>query len=977
MTKVALVLLPVLVLAAAPAATPARAQSPMVLVPATGQTVAPSQDDPGSIAQPAETKASSSATKPAKPKKAKTATAGAALELTPAAESQPVAKITEPTKNSGASKTSGVAKATGAAKSNGATKTPAAKATAPAAGSDPEVEAALAAALKKTTRPADLASQNDAALAAAARAADAAVKAGTTAEAGTTTETGTAAKSGTKAKTASETEAATASTETSASGGAGSASSSAGPQVLYAPASPPPAAEKPRIRRAVVRVPLPPVRPVVEAAAVDGAVDAPPPAGEAADPASTEAAATAPQAAKSESAGQASIDQASVSQASASQASASQASASQAPQRPASEASASRDQIAPPETAKSLANVGADTSVPPASAKSAEATAASEAGTAKEAATASATSPALEASAAQAAFPPDPSAVKALSAAAHTALAAPVPASAAQTAAAPSASASAEENVRQVADLPAPPLPPNAEHAPPRSSAASTASPSTAVATETVATTTSGGTPADAATHESTPAEGSASTSAAHADAVAAGAPSTASASAVPPPSGAARSSSDSAAPVAAPPALAAPLASPPALAAAMAPVAPVAPAAATAGAEPLDTDPFLPPKPAARKAVVPSIGEPYELMRTLQSLQDQMAAGSVAVLSAQHVLLGRMGDSFANADPLVWQDRRNAEALITYVLSGGNPEALRRQLNQRLLPAADVALMQGVLAYVEGRESVAKKLLSKYDPRTLPASMAAQVALARAALAISTDRKEAIAMLDDARLLAPGTLTEEAALRREILVVSEEGDTPKFERLSRQYLQRFRKSVYAGNFRQRFAASLSRMDFVNDPKKFSQLDGILSEVDPTARVELFLLIARASVNQGRTTAARLSAERVLEEVEPGSPFEARALVYRGAALAVTSPHTDLVLDQLQRIDPTMLDPSDRALLKAASETASLIDHASDFSEEAPPPPPKLAPGQKMPEPDKDSTTVANAKTRLAAIDSLLAGAPQ
>ena len=65
----------------------------------------------------------------------------------------------------------------------------------------------------------------------------------------------------------------------------------------------------------------------------------------------------------------------------------------------------------------------------------------------------------------------------------------------------------------------------------------------------------------------------------------------------------------------------------------------------------------------------------------------------------------------------------------------------------------------------------------------------------------------KALAYLDDARLLAPGTLIEEAAFRRQIALIASAGDGERYEMMVARYLRRFPNSVYAGNFRQQFAA--------------------------------------------------------------------------------------------------------------------------------------------------------------------------
>jgi hypothetical protein len=66
----------------------------------------------------------------------------------------------------------------------------------------------------------------------------------------------------------------------------------------------------------------------------------------------------------------------------------------------------------------------------------------------------------------------------------------------------------------------------------------------------------------------------------------------------------------------------------------------------------------------------------------------------------------------------------------------------------------------------------------------------------------------EAIRLLDLARVLAPGTLVEETALRRELVLADEIADIDKFTFLSSEYIWRFPNSAYFDSFRQRFVSS-------------------------------------------------------------------------------------------------------------------------------------------------------------------------
>ncbi|MBZ8131771.1 hypothetical protein CLD20_00655 [Afifella sp. IM 167] len=372
-----------------------------------------------------------------------------------------------------------------------------------------------------------------------------------------------------------------------------------------------------------------------------------------------------------------------------------------------------------------------------------------------------------------------------------------------------------------------------------------------------------------------------------------------------------------------------------------------------------------------------PGSREPRDLVQRLQSLQDQIAQGSTEAFNAQRALLEEIGSRFEAAPAETWQDRRNAEALVTYVLSGGRPNLLAALLVSEPLPALDEQLMRGALAYVEGRAAEARSLLDKIDARDFAGSMGSQVAIAQAALDLPENPKAAAAHLDMARLLSPGTLAEEAAIRREIIVLAQIEDTDRFQLLSRQYMQRFRHSVYAGNFRQRFAAALTRMTFMEDPKQLPRLDEILAEMEPDARLELYLVIARALVVQAKSEPAKLAAQRALDLSEPGRPEAERALLYRAAATVATENGLQAGLTDLSAVDTSLLPQADLELYNMVSATAELIRTAATAlpaAKAAVPSAPKAASDGEKSEPaaDEPSQVMARAEGALKLADTLL-----
>lgn len=343
-------------------------------------------------------------------------------------------------------------------------------------------------------------------------------------------------------------------------------------------------------------------------------------------------------------------------------------------------------------------------------------------------------------------------------------------------------------------------------------------------------------------------------------------------------------------------------------------------------------------PQAAARVDRLPSLSVPAQAadpqgrkdgpvawVRTLQLLQDRVAAGSLAAHESQPLLIARINADLANAPPDVWADRHNLAAAIVFALSGGGPAILRRLTARDALGEPEATLARGALAYIEGREPDANRLLRDIDVTTLPPTLAGAIGLTQASLNLSGDPTAAIRLLDRVRLMLPGTLAEEGALRREIFTLGQVGDLKRFEALAIQYLRRFPHSVYAGNFRQRLAYQLTQFDVGRDEVRFTALTRIVNELAPESRRDLYLLIARTAIQEGKTASALLAADRALALCVPDSAEATRSRLYRAAAEIVSLATFESGVRTLRTLDRTKLPERDVPLLNAALSAAEEI----------------------------------------------------
>ena len=324
-------------------------------------------------------------------------------------------------------------------------------------------------------------------------------------------------------------------------------------------------------------------------------------------------------------------------------------------------------------------------------------------------------------------------------------------------------------------------------------------------------------------------------------------------------------------------------------------------------------------------KAEAPDLLAPYMAVRSLQVLQEMVAHGSTSAQGAQPKLLSHIADVFAAADPAVWKERRNAQAAVLYLFSSGKPAVVRALLGRAVFAPENDRLLKGALAYAEGEDGVAKVLLGKIEPKSLPQSVGGHLALVLATLFATDDAAKAGRMLDEARLLVPGTLVEEAALRRQIFLSADAATLDKFVSLSRQYMRRFHTSVYASNFKHRLASFATAVAVSGDVAALAKLEPVLAELPTPERRGLYLALAQASLVQGKTMTGRYAAEKAAALAADSPGDAARAKLYAAAASAPTD-EAGAGRSSLAQVDASRLSARDAELRDAAMTVAQTVD---------------------------------------------------
>ena len=321
----------------------------------------------------------------------------------------------------------------------------------------------------------------------------------------------------------------------------------------------------------------------------------------------------------------------------------------------------------------------------------------------------------------------------------------------------------------------------------------------------------------------------------------------------------------------------------------------------------------------------------PAEMARLLQDAQGQVALGVAGGPETLAGLLAAMGEKFAHVEAAVWREPRHARAAALFVFSGGDASVARLILDRGGLAAPEASLLRGALAHVEGRAAEARKLIADLDPRGFESALGGHLAFAQAGMA--KDGAAARGLLELARLLAPGGLVEEAALRREIFLAGESGDAAAFAELSRRYARRFRASAYFDNFAQRFVAAAAALPLGALEAALPALEDATRGLEAKERRAFLLSLARRALIEGRRDIGRRAAREALAIAGDDALARRRAQLY--AAAADIAPGVAAEPD-LSAVGDEGLDAQDRALRAAALVAARASTRAVSPPGDAP-----------------------------------------
>lgn len=324
----------------------------------------------------------------------------------------------------------------------------------------------------------------------------------------------------------------------------------------------------------------------------------------------------------------------------------------------------------------------------------------------------------------------------------------------------------------------------------------------------------------------------------------------------------------------------------------------------------------------------------PFKMVRSLQFVQDSVVLGDHSAGEMQRHLLTLIDERLRTAETDVFIDKRNVDAALIYAMSGGNPETLAHLMRGKGGSHFNADLAQTLTTYFSGNPEKARvKLISLLDEYK-GSRIESYLTLVAANVTAPRDAPAALKLFDWARLLAPGTIIEESALRRATHIASKAGLIEQAMNNAERYVRRYLHSPYASQFVDIFVYAVVEH---SDEVDATRMEYILSLMDAPRQREIYLRMARMSTIAGKERLALLAANRAdALSGEKRDIVRDLAAFYAGVASVPTSNISEAI-EAIAAVPDNKLSDRDRALRDAARVIADEVTRQPTLTQTAVP----------------------------------------
>ncbi len=312
----------------------------------------------------------------------------------------------------------------------------------------------------------------------------------------------------------------------------------------------------------------------------------------------------------------------------------------------------------------------------------------------------------------------------------------------------------------------------------------------------------------------------------------------------------------------------------------------------------------------------------PYAMLRSLQFVQDSVTMGDHSATEMQRFLLQTIDERLKSAPSAIFKDPRNVDAALVYAMSGGNPATLELLVARDVDGNFDSRVADILRKYLSGKGTLVAQSIATMVPEYRGTRIGAYLALIGGNVTIPRDPVAALGFYDIARLEAPGTIVEEAALRRSLAIAVEDGDAGRGVEYAQRYARRFLHSPYASQFADLLVSLVvKRVDSLGH----DTIEETFAMMDAERQKEAYLRLSRLAAISGKDSLARMAAlkAKALSPDMPDQP-QVQANLYESLS-NIGTPDVVSAIETIGQIPEAQLSDRDRALRDAARAIADQV----------------------------------------------------
>ena len=311
-------------------------------------------------------------------------------------------------------------------------------------------------------------------------------------------------------------------------------------------------------------------------------------------------------------------------------------------------------------------------------------------------------------------------------------------------------------------------------------------------------------------------------------------------------------------------------------------------------------------------------------LLRTLLQVQDRIADGDDNAQPLQDHLLKLLDAGLGEIQPSAELSPDEFRALVIVGVVGKKSPSILRSLARKHQSQSNSRITLAVLQYRKGRRKAAIEAFSKIRMRRIDPALQPYLAFAQANLRARGSPRAAIDYYNLVRLSAPGTLLEEASLRRLMALHIREADGGSFVAASKQYVRRFLKSPYRTQFLRTLQKGVIQLrDSI--PAEEVRAIGVLMPDQFAA--SFYMHTVRSALQAGHLKLADYVTELLIALSEENRDVQINAsllqLLKYLSMIADEDPAT--LQARLSGIDESQLEKDDQALLRDAKSIMNTV----------------------------------------------------